>query len=152
MSLNEIMLSDPQTVGPEDTVPTAFRLMKKFGMRNLPVVDGDGCFLGVFSTVHLIELLLPVAATVEGGLTDLSFVHDSLDDIRERYQNVENHKVGDFIESEHVPVVHTETSLVEAMLLLYKHRTHVTVVEESTNKVVGVITVNGILEALMGAD
>lgn len=152
MSLNEIMLSDPQTVGPEATVPTAFRLMKQFGMRNLPVVDDDGRFLGVFSTVHLIELLLPVAATVEGGLTDLSFVQDSLDDIRERYKNVENHKVGDFIESEHVPVVHTGTSLVEAMLLLYKHRTHVTVVEESTNKVVGVITVNGILEALMGAD
>ena len=152
MSLNEIMLSDPQTVGPEATVPTAFRLMKQFGMRNLPVVDDDGRFLGVFSTVHLIELLLPVAATVEGGLTDLSFVQDSLDDIRERYKNVENHKVGDFIESEHVPVVHTETSLVEAMLLLYKHRTHVTVVEESTNKVVGVITVNGILEALMGTD
>ncbi len=124
--------------------------MKQFGMRNLPVVDDDGRFLGVFSTVHLIELLLPVAATVEGGLTDLSFVQDSLDDIRERYKNVENHKVGDFIESEHVPVVHTGTSLVEAMLLLYQHRTHVTVVEESTNKVVGVITVNGILEALIG--
>ncbi len=149
MSLTEIMLSDPRTVGPDDTVPMAVQLMREYGMRNVPVVDGEGCFLGVFSTVHLIELLLPAAATVEGGLTDLSFVHDTLDHLRKRFKGIENHKVGDFIEADDIPVAAADTSLVEALLLLYQHRTHVTVVEESTKKVIGVVTVNAVLEALM---
>ncbi len=149
MSLKEIMLSDPQSVGADTTVPEAVKLMMQYGMRNLPVVDKEGRFLGVFSTVHLIELLLPVAATVEGGLTDLSFVQDTLDDLRKRFKDVENHRVGDYIETEDIPVADPETSLIEAMLLLYQHRTHVTVVEKSTKKLTGVITVNAVLEALM---
>ncbi len=40
---------------------------------------------------------------------------------------------------------------MEAMLLLYQHRTHVTVVELSTNKVVGVVTVSEVLEAIRRA-
>ncbi len=59
--------------------------------------------------------------------------------------------VGDNIDTENLPVVHPDTSLMEAMLLLYQHRTHVTVVERATNKVVGVVTISEVLEAIRRA-
>ncbi len=148
MTCKTIMLSNPQTLVPDDTVPKAIELMLQYGMRNLPVVDGEGRFLGLFTAFNLIKLLLPKAATMEGGLTDLSFVQDSLSEIGDRLREVQAHHVGDNIDTENLPVVHPDTSLMEAMLLLYQHRTHVTVVELATNKVVGVVTTSEVLEAI----
>ena len=125
-------------------------LMKEFGMRNLPVVDGEGKLLGVFTTVHLIELLLPKAATIEGGLSDLSFVHDTIDDVRQRWKEVQDHRVGDFIETENIPLATAETSLIEVMLLIFQKRTHVTIVDEDSGQVVGVVTFSKVLDALLG--
>ena len=121
MSCDKIMLKSARTVGIDDTVSTAVKLMKDYGIRSLPVVDSEGRFLGVFSTAHLIKLLLPVVATIEDGLTDLSFVQDSISYIRGRYREVTTHRVGDFIDVDDVPFVHPDTSLTEAMRRLYKH-------------------------------
>ena len=150
MEIESIMLTDPQTIAADESVPAAVRLMKKHGMRNLPVVDGGGQFLGVFTTVHLVELLLPKAATIEGGLSDLTFVHDTLDDVRERWDEVQDHRVGDFIETEDIPVATADTSLIEVMLLIFQNRTHITIIDEGTGKVVGVVTFTKVLDALLG--
>ena len=48
-------------------------------------------------------------------------------------------------------MVYSDTSLMEAMLVLYQHRTHVTVVEQATNKVVGVVTISEVLDAIRRA-
>ena len=130
MEIEPIMLTNPRTMGADETVSEAARLMKEFGMRNLPVVDDGGKLLGVFTTVHLIELLLPAAATIEGGLSDLSFVHDTMDDVRERWKEVQDHRVGDFIQTENIPLANAETSLVEVLLLISQNRTHVSIVEK----------------------
>ena len=137
-------------MGADETVSEAVRLMMEFGMRNLPVVDGAGKLLGVFTTVHLIELLLPKAATIEGGLSDLSFVHDTIDDVRERWKEVRDHRVGDFIETENIPLATADTSLIEVLLLISQNRTHVSIVDEDSGKVIGVITLSKILDALEG--
>ncbi len=150
MEIESIMLTNPRTIGAGETVPAAVRMMKEFGMRNLPVVDGEGKFLGVFTTVHLIELLLPKAATIEGGLTDLTFVHDTIDDVRERWKEVRDHRVGDFIETENIPLATANTSLIEVLLLIIQNRTHITIVDDDSRKVIGVVTLSKILEALEG--
>lgn len=144
------MLADPQTVHSEDTVPKAVKLMLDYGMRNLPVVDDEGVFLGSFQSLHLLELLLPKAATIEGGLTDLTFVHDELPDIKDRLDDVRSHTVGDYMDTENLPVAYRDTSLIEAMLLLYQHRTHVPVVERDSRKLVGVVSFNTVLQAITG--
>ncbi len=150
MEIESIMLTDPRTIGADETVPEAVRMMKEFGMRNLPVVDGEGKFLGVFTTVHLIELLLPKAATIEGGLTDLTFVHDTIDDVRERWQEVRDHRVGDFIETDDIPRATAGPSLLEVLVLIFQNRTPVSIVDEDSGKVIGVITLSKILDALQG--
>ena len=150
MEIESIMLTNPRTMGADETVSEAVRLMMEFGMRNLPVVDGAGKLLGVFTTVHLIELLLPKAATIEGGLSDLSFVHDTIDDVRERWKEVRDHRVGDFIETENISLATADTSLIEVLLLISQNRTHVSIVDEDSGKVIGVITLSKILDALEG--
>ena len=148
MTCDKVMLKNPRTIGTDDTVPDAVKLMKEYGIRSLPVVDSKGRFIGVFTTAHLIKLLLPAVATVEHGLSNLSFVHDPTSYIQRRYKEITTHRVGDFIDVEDVPVAHPDTSLTEAMLLLYRHHTHITVVDPENRAVVGVVTVNSVLETL----
>ena len=100
--------------------------------------------------MHLIELLLPRAATMEGGLNDLTFVHDTIDDVRERWLKIQDHLVGDFIETEDIPVASAETSLIEVMLLIFQNRTHITIVDEDSKQVVGVVTFSKVIDALLG--
>ena len=155
MTVKNIMLAVPKAVRPNDTVPLAVQLMLDHGIRNLPVTDSEGRFLGTFSSVHLIELLLPRAATMKrshfGGVDDLTFIHETFDDIKDRLEDVRSHPVGDYMDQENVPVISPETSVIEAMLLLYQHRTHVPVVEPDSGKLVGVVTFNCILKAITGA-
>ncbi len=66
MTCKTIMLSNPQTLVPKDTVPKAVELMQQYGMRNVPVVESQGRFLGLFTAFHLIKLLLPTAPDDEG--------------------------------------------------------------------------------------
>ncbi len=153
MSVKNIMLADPKYVRPEDTVPKVVQLMLDHGIRNVPVADAQGRFLGSFGTVHLLPLLLPKVATFDeevfGGVTDLSFVHDTFEDIRDRLDEVRSHHVGDYMDRK-APTIEPDTSIIEGMLLLYKHRTHVPVVEKTTRKLVGVVTFNCVLRAIMG--
>lgn len=155
MTVKTIMLTNPKAVLPEDTVPKAVQLMLDHGIRNLPVVDKNDRFVGTFSSVHLIELLLPRVVTMESGfgdVRDLAFVHDSFADIKDRLDEVRSHKVGDYMDTENIVVVEPDTSIIEAMFLLYKHRTHVPVVEKRTKKLVGVVSFNCILRAITGGE
>lgn len=155
MTCETIMMRDPEAAHLDDPVPSAVQKMLDFGIRNLPVVDDQGRFLGSFRAVHLIQLLLPPIATMDtgfGDMVDLSFIHDSLDDIKDRLDDVRSHRVGDYMETEEVVTVNPDTSIIEAMFLLYKHRTHVPVVEKGTNKLVGVVSFNCILRAITGSD
>ena len=151
MTVRTIMLSNPKAVLPEDTVPKAIELMLAHGIRNIPVVDHEGRFLGGFTSVHMIQLLLPRAATMEtgfGDVHDLTFIHEDLDDIRDRLDDVRSHQVGDYIDKDNIPTVTPDTSVIEAMLLLYKHRTHVPVLQPPDNKLVGIVSFNCILRAI----
>jgi len=143
------MLSPPPTLTPGDTIPKGIELMQQYGMRELPVVDDEGRLLGMFTAFHLIKLLLPESATVAGGLTNISFMSDSLSEINDRVQETQAHPVGDNIDTENTLVVHPDTSLMETLLLLFQHRDHAAVVvDPSTNKVVGVVSINQVLTAI----
>ena len=62
MTAESIMTSALVTLGPDDTVADALSLMHSKGVRNLPVVDETGSFIGLFGLRRLSHLLLPKAA------------------------------------------------------------------------------------------
>jgi CBS domain-containing protein len=57
MTVADCMTSDPETVGPDDTIEHAGVLMIHGGFRHLPVVDGDE-ILGMLSIRDLVPQLL----------------------------------------------------------------------------------------------
>lgn len=53
----EMMTADPYTVGPEDTVGKAGRLISKTQHNRLPVVDDEGRLVGVVTRVDVLAAL-----------------------------------------------------------------------------------------------
>ena len=118
-------------------------LMNENRVHDLPVVDEDGCFMGMFGVRRLIRTLLPVAAQLdEYGLSDLSYMSDDLPELVERLTEVGTQPVSDFLDK-HKPVVcGRNTPLVELMKLLTKSETSlpVIVVKGKRQKVVGMVS------------
>jgi hypothetical protein len=65
-----------------DTVGTGIGYIMDKRFRHVPIVDEKGCYPGVFGVSCLLRLVLPQAALMERGLTDISFVSDNLKDLR----------------------------------------------------------------------
>jgi CBS domain-containing protein len=49
----DLMTRDPVTCGPEDSVGHCEKLMEKHSVRRIPVVDSNGCCIGIVSQVDL---------------------------------------------------------------------------------------------------
>jgi CBS-domain-containing membrane protein len=107
--------------------------------RNLPVVDEQGRYLGVFGINTLLRMVLPPAVVVEKGLTTAPFVTDGLHDLYLRLAAVEDRPILEFI-NEDAAVVTSDTPLVESLLVLYRTRTSVPVVEGEERRLVGMIS------------
>jgi CBS domain-containing protein len=55
---HELMTKPALTVGPEQTVPTAARMLQRHGVTRLPVVDEHGTLIGIVSRRDLISLFV----------------------------------------------------------------------------------------------
>jgi len=118
----------------------AARLILEHRVRNVPVVDEAGRYLGVVSANGLLSILLPKAATLEGAALDaLPFVKDTLDDLRERWRDARDLPVTDCLDTD-LETVTPDTSLTETLLSLYHNRTSLPVVEEGTGRLVGLVS------------
>jgi CBS domain-containing protein len=107
--------------------------------------------LGVFGADRLLAMLLPRVATLESGVSDLAFVSDTLDDLREKMRAVAARPVGEFIERD-ATVVHRDTPLPEIMLLLYRGENDLPLVERGSNKLLGVVSAADVLHAVGTGD
>ncbi len=55
--VDEVMTTDPITVGPDASAAEALRLMERNHFRNLPIVDGSGRLLGIMTHQAIIDYL-----------------------------------------------------------------------------------------------
>jgi CBS-domain-containing membrane protein len=132
-----------------ETVAEATRRMLANNVSDLPVVDASGAFIGMFKLERLFKELLPSAATMGLGMSDLTFVSSSIDQLRERMRGIEGCVVRDFVvEPEHV--LHAETTPLEAVLLLYKGANAIPVVA-ADGKLAGMVSARDVLAALQPA-
>ena len=132
-----------------DTVADAVRLALEGSVRDLPVTDASGTFVGMFKIDDLLLSLLPRGAVVGMGLPDLGFVHLSVDDLRHKLRDMEAHPVRDYA----VPtpaILRPETSALEAILLLHRGARSLPVVDAS-GKLVGVVGPRDVLRTLHAA-
>jgi CBS-domain-containing membrane protein len=106
--------------------------------RSLPVVDENGCYLGMFGVNCLLKLVIP-KVVFEQGLHNIGFIHESLDDLYARFAEVKNQTITYCMNTEIRPIT-PDTPLTETMLQLYDTRVSIPVVEADGCKLLGMIS------------
>ncbi len=135
----DVMDPNPTVLAATDTVGKGMGYIMDNRFRNVPILDERGRYLGVFGVNCLLRLVLPQAALMERGLTDLSFVSDSLADLRRRLKESEDQPVTICL-SDEATVIDPDTPLLETLLVLYKTRRSVPVVDPKDGCLLGVVS------------
>jgi len=139
MNATSVMDPNPTYLKSTDIIRTAVRFIMENRYRNLPVVDEDGRYLGVFGVNCLLRQVLPKAVLMEKGLTNLSFIHESLGDLQNRYEEMSDQPISVCMNTE-IETVNPDTPLVETLYVLHKNRTSIPVVEPDTGQLAGMIS------------
>ena len=146
MSLAPLYTTDFVALRDTDTVAQATEQMLRHRVTDLPVVDEAGRLVGLFKLERVLAGLLPKAALVGYGMTDLGFVASTIADMRAHMRDIEHRPVHEFvITPDHT--VTPETSPMEIVLLLYRGANNVPVLGPD-RKLVGMVSTRDLLTAL----
>jgi len=153
MTVENIMSFRLVKLKPSDRLCDALAIMHKQQIRNLPVVDEDGQFVGLFGIRPLVRLLLPEAAKIKYGLKDLSFMSDEVGALYERLGRVANKPVSDFLEKKKkLTFCKPSTSFPEVLELLDQSSDSslpVIVVKGKRKRLVGMVSAWDVLEKIV---
>lgn len=150
MYASEAMDPNPTTLNPGDTIECAANYIMKHRYRNLPVVDDNSCYIGMFGVNCLLKLVIPGAVFMPKGLENVSFIYESFEDLLNRFDEVKDQPISICISKEIKPVA-PDTPLTETMLQLYNTRASIPVVEEGSCKLLGMISYWDIGEKILAA-
>ncbi len=139
MTAASIMDPHPTVLKPTDMVKKAITYIMQNRYRNLPVIDDEGRYLGSFGVHCLLRNVLPKAVLIKDGLTTVPFVHETLSDLHQRINELEDKPVSMCLSTD-METVSPDTPLVETLLILYHARNSLPVVDPDSNKLVGVIS------------
>jgi CBS domain-containing protein len=100
MTAKNIMSSEVYTIAPDMTVGEAVLIMARKKVHNLPVVDANGSFLGLFSLRRITRALMPMAAQIGEDVMDydLAFIGDDSDDYLRRLKQIGDQPVSSMLE------------------------------------------------------
>ena len=150
MNASEAMDPNPTTLKPTDTIECAARYIMKNRYRNLPVVDENFCYVGMFGVNCLLKQVIPKAVFLKQGLENVSFIHESFEDLYHRFSAVKDQPISICMSKEIKPVT-PDTPLTETMMQLYKTRASIPVVEKDSCKLLGMISYWDIGEKILAA-
>ncbi|MES9873965.1 MAG: CBS domain-containing protein [Candidatus Sedimenticola sp. 6PFRAG7] len=150
LSADFFMSSDPITLSADTPVSEALRLMCNHRIHNIPIMDGDGHFIGLFGLRNLLQALLPKAATLSPSLSNLDFLADNLQEVVQCLEHVIDQPVRDYVEKENVTVCRSDAPIMEVIRELYEAPSSlpVVLVEGDDMKLVGMISNWDILSKL----
>ena len=155
MTTKSIMTSGLFTLKPTDTVADALILMHEKHVRNIPIVDDAGTFIGLFGLRRLSHLLLPEAAANLGrhSISNLHFLPDQVRQMDDRWHLIADQPVKNFLEKKKKLMFCTpETAFPELLKLLDDSEDTslpVIVVEGETKKLVGMVSSWDVLEGVI---
>lgn len=156
MACQEIMDADPPVLLGTDTVGKAVSILLERRYLALPVVDAGRRYLGLFAKSRLFGLMLPSIVALEdvlpkiAQLTDLAYLSDDMDDLRARFAALRDRPVADFADRD-APTLKPDSPLMEAVLLVYRTRNFVPVVDPASKRLIGVVSTWHILAQLEGS-
>ncbi|MGB0713563.1 MAG: HPP family protein [Gammaproteobacteria bacterium] len=148
MPASKVMNPKPMVLRSTDTIGKAARLAMDKRYRNMPVVDDDGCYLGVMGVHHLLALLLPDAVIMDKGLGSVPFVHSSLGEMRRKLEHIRDEPVTRCLGQ--CDTVAPDTPLMETLLILYRTRTSIPVVDPDSGRLEGLISFWDVGDVVLG--
>lgn len=128
MSAEQFMSRDPVTAHADERVRDALVKMCDKHIHNLPVMDSEGKFIGLFGLRNLLHALLPRAATISPALESLHFLADNLEEVIESLQEVADQPVKSYLDREHLILCRTDEPIMEVIRKLYEAPTSLPVV------------------------
>ncbi len=153
MTAKNIMSFRLIKLSPTDRVYDALKIMHTHQIRNLPVVDDDGQFIGLFGIRRMITLLLPKAAQINFGLKELNFMPDEVEVLYERLAEIGDKPVTEFLEKKkNLLFCKPSTAFPEVLELLEQSpgsSLPVIVVKGKKKKLVGMVSSWDILDKLV---
>jgi CBS domain-containing protein len=153
MTVENIMSQRLVKLNPKDRVCDALNIMHEKQIRNLPVVDENDQFVGLFGLRPLVRMLLPEAGKMKFGLKDLSFMPDELGELYSRLGNIAHKPVSDFLEKKKkLTFCKPSTSFPEVLELLDQSADSslpVIVVKGKRKKLVGMVSAWDVLEKIV---
>lgn len=139
MTCAHIMTTNPKAVREDDTIGDAALQIVQCNTVNLPVVDADGRFVGLFGLCDLLVLLVPRVAVIGSLLPNLRFLGDDESELHRKFSNVKASPVRRAVNREAVRV-YPDTPMIELIRLFCRSHVTIPVVERGTERLVGMIS------------
>lgn len=147
--VREVMTTDVLTFRPEESVEDAYRRLMERGVDGGPVVDEEGCVVGMLTTDDLLvqetKLHYPTVVSLFNAYLELPSSHRKFE--RELRKAVAA-KVADVMAAD-VAACSPDDTLERAATLMHEHDVSRVPVTEA-GKIVGLIARGDVLRAVMG--
>lgn len=148
MSCSAIMTSAPVMLRDSETVAEAATRLLAQELPNLPVVDDDDRYVGMFGVGDLVGLVVPRVALAGGFESNLRFVGDDPGDLRRKFAALEDRRVSEFA-NRGCATLDPDSPQTEAVRLFCRDHTALAVVEKASGRVVGMVSHRDVLRALI---
>ena len=142
----DAMITDVISVKPDDTIAEVLNVFEKNAIRGAPVVDEQNNVIGKISFNDILNGILPLPVTLEGGLRklpkmDISLAHISGASpwVAKRLHNLLPSKVSSIMNKD-PRTVNPQTPLREGVRLLVKYGSPLMVVKDGTKELDGIIS------------
>ncbi len=146
----DLMLTNCVTLPPRTSLGEAVQIIHNSGIRYLPVVDEQGNFVGIFSSLAVLRQLLPTSSQVCMGIqpNDYNFMRTSAPDLQDRFRQFSQVPVTEYLERNYIRC-EPNHSLMATIFQITTHHTHAVVCERNTDRFLGIITINRIFDTLL---
>jgi CBS domain-containing protein len=149
MKAADVMDTHPTTLKPTDTIKRGAGIIMEKRFRSIPVVDENGCYLGMFGVNCLLRQVIPKAVFLH-GLDNVDFIHESFDELYDRFAEVKDRPIEFCMNREIVPVA-PDAPLTKTLLQLFETHAAVPVVEPDSCKLLGMISYWEVGEKILSA-
>ena len=150
MSCAAIMTANSPTIRDCDSLADAAGKLVAGRASSLPVVDGEGRYVGMFGIRDLLGLLVPRGALAGDLVPNLRFLGGDAEALRSRFQAVKARTVGD-IADRRAATLYPDMPEIEALRALSRELTTLPVIARDTGELLGIVGCWDAIRALSSA-
>lgn len=149
MSCSAIMKKAPVTLREDESVADAAAKLLSQHHSSLPVVNGEGRYVGLFGIDDLLGLVVPRVALAGNLLSNLRFISDDPDDLRRKFEALKDRRVSEFTNRDGA-TLDPDAPEIEAIRLFCRSHSALPVVDKASGRLLGIVSHWDALRALVG--